>query len=84
MVVKQSDTGSVRVRLKWDPQLLLQRKTQKTFMGTTRRVTTQMGTTAFNFAQPPKNTLTSTQSSIGYFVTKQYNEQFYFKQVRRS
>ena len=54
------DTGSVRVRLKWDPQLLLRRKTQKTFMGTTRRVTTQMGTTAFNFAQPPKNTSTST------------------------
>ncbi|OBZ83802.1 hypothetical protein A0J61_08154 [Choanephora cucurbitarum] len=29
-------------------------------MGTTRRVATQMGTTAFNFAQLPKNTSTST------------------------
>ncbi|OBZ81659.1 hypothetical protein A0J61_10292 [Choanephora cucurbitarum] len=53
--IRGGNTGSVRVRLKWDPQLLLRRKTQKTFMGTTRLVTT-----AFNFAQPPKNTSTST------------------------
>ncbi|KAI8083251.1 C2 domain-containing protein [Gilbertella persicaria] len=60
------DTGTVRVRLKWEPQLLLRRKTQKTFMGTTRRVTTKMGTTAFNFAEPPKNT--STSSSLSNLV----------------
>jgi hypothetical protein len=49
-------TGSIRVRFKWEPQLLLRRKTHTTFMGTTRRMTTRMGTTAFNFSQPPKNT----------------------------
>lgn len=58
-----SDTGTVRVRLKWEPQLLLRRKTHTTFMGTTRRMTTKMGTTAFNFSQPPKNT-TSKSNSI--------------------
>lgn len=49
-------TGSVRVRLKWEPQLLLRRKTHTTFMGTTRKMTTKMGTTAFNWSQPPKST----------------------------
>lgn len=49
-------TGSIRVRFKWEPQLLLRRKTHTTFMGTTRRMTTKMGTTAFNWSQPPKNT----------------------------
>lgn len=49
--------SSVRVRLKWEPQLLVRRKTQTSFMGTTRRMTTKMGTTAFNWSQPPKNTL---------------------------
>ncbi|KAI8389419.1 C2 domain-containing protein [Blakeslea trispora] len=69
---QSGDTGSVRLRLKWEPQLLLRRKTQKTFMGTTRRVTTQMGSTAFNFAQPPKNTSTSNslQSDIPQPNTK--------------
>ncbi|GAN04893.1 tricalbin [Mucor ambiguus] len=57
------DTGTVRVRLKWEPQLLLRRKMHTTFMGTTRRMTTKMGTTAFNFGQPPKNT-TSKSNSI--------------------
>ncbi|KAK4519727.1 casein kinase 2 regulatory subunit [Mucor velutinosus] len=57
------DTGTVRVRLKWEPQLLLRRKMHTTFMGTTRRMTTKMGTTAFNFSQPPKNT-TSKSNSI--------------------
>ncbi|CAO3622319.1 unnamed protein product [Mucor fragilis] len=57
------DTGAVRVRLKWEPQLLLRRKTHTTFMGTTRRMTTKMGTTAFNFSQPPKTT-TSKSNSI--------------------
>lgn len=57
------DTGTVRVRLKWEPQLLLRRKTHTTFMGTTRRMTTKMGTTAFNFSQPPKST-TSKSNSI--------------------
>ncbi|KAI9469131.1 MAG: hypothetical protein EXX96DRAFT_492606 [Benjaminiella poitrasii] len=51
------DTGSVRVRFKWEPQLLLRRKTHTMFMGTTRRMTTKLGTTAFNWSQPPKNTV---------------------------
>ncbi|KAI8643675.1 C2 domain-containing protein [Parasitella parasitica] len=57
------DTGSVHVRLKWEPQLLLRRKTHTTFMGTTRRMTTKMGTTAFNWSQPPKITSSSPTKS---------------------
>lgn len=54
------DTGSVRVRLKWEPQLLLRKKMSTTFMGTARKTTTKLGTTAFNWSQPVKNTSTST------------------------
>lgn len=46
-------TGSVRVRLKWDPQLLLRARTHSTFMSATRRMTTKMGTTAFNWGEKP-------------------------------
>jgi hypothetical protein len=60
---RADDTGSVRVRFKWDPQLLLRRKTHTTFMGTTRRMTTKMGTTAFNWSQPPKSTTMPSSSS---------------------
>lgn len=56
------DTGTVRVRLKWEPQLLLRRKAHTTFMGTTRRMTTRMGTTAFNWSQPPKTTTSKSNS----------------------
>lgn len=51
--------STVRVRLKWEPQLLLHRRTRTSFMGTTRRTTTKLGTTAFNWSQPPKNTLSA-------------------------
>lgn len=51
--------STVRVRLKWEPQLLQHRRTHTTFMGTTRKMTTKMGTTAFNWSQPPKNTLSA-------------------------
>jgi hypothetical protein len=57
------DTGSVRVRFKWEPQLLLRTKTQTTFMGITRRMTTKMGTTAFNWSKPPANTTPSSKSN---------------------
>jgi hypothetical protein len=36
--------------------LLLRRKAHTSFMGTTRKMTTKMGTTAFNWSQPLKNT----------------------------
>lgn len=54
------DTGSVRVRFKWEPQLLLRKKMHTSIMGTTRRMTTKLGTTAFNWSQPPKETSRST------------------------
>jgi Ca2+-dependent lipid-binding protein len=55
-----NDTGSVSVRLKWEPQLLLRKKTSTSFMGSTRKATTKLGTTAFNWSQPVTSTSTST------------------------
>ncbi|KAI7904507.1 C2 domain-containing protein [Cokeromyces recurvatus] len=69
------DTGSVRVRFKWDPQLLLRRKTHTTFMGTTRRMTTKLGTTVFNWSQPPKNTTRENVSSLGLLPENQQEKE---------
>lgn len=52
----------VRVRLKWEPQLLTRRKTQTSFLGVTRSMTSKMGTTAFDWSQPPKNTLSTVEA----------------------
>ncbi|KAG2201023.1 hypothetical protein INT47_006567 [Mucor saturninus] len=57
--------STVRVRLKWEPQLLQHRRTHTTFMGTTRKMTTKMGTTAFNWSLPPKDTSSSPSSVSG-------------------
>lgn len=55
--------STIRVRLKWEPQLLQHRRTHTTFMGTTRKMTTKMGTTAFNWSLPPKDTSTSEENN---------------------
>ncbi|GAA5802769.1 hypothetical protein HPULCUR_008244 [Helicostylum pulchrum] len=52
----------VRVRLKWEPQLLMRRKTQTSFLSATRSMTSKMGTTAFDWSQPPKNTLSTVEA----------------------
>lgn len=69
------DTGSVRVRFKWEPQLLLRKKMHTSIMGTTRRMTTKLGTTAFNWSQPLKETSTinttttnNVQSRMSHFI----------------
>ncbi|PHZ11710.1 uncharacterized protein RHIMIDRAFT_313919 [Rhizopus microsporus ATCC 52813] len=50
--VEGVDRSSVRIRLKWEPQLLVRKRTHTTFMKTAiQRVTTKMGTTAFNWSQ---------------------------------
>lgn len=56
------DTGSIRVRLRWEPQLLLRKKASTTFMGNTRKITTKLGTTTeFNWSQPVKETVMQKQ-----------------------
>ncbi|KAG1642078.1 hypothetical protein G6F44_005191 [Rhizopus delemar] len=60
------DQSKVRIRLKWDPQLLTRQKTHTSFMRTaTRRVTTKMGATAFNWSQPlPKAITVPTRMTV--------------------
>ncbi|KAG0991938.1 hypothetical protein G6F28_008119 [Rhizopus arrhizus] len=60
------DQSKVRIRLKWDPQLLARQKTHTSFMRTaTRRVTTKMGATAFNWSQPlPKAITVPTRMTV--------------------
>ncbi|KAG1396326.1 hypothetical protein G6F60_009690 [Rhizopus arrhizus] len=60
------DQSKVRIRLKWDPQLLARQKTHTSFMRTaTRRVTTKMGATAFNWNQPlPKAITVPTRMTV--------------------
>lgn len=67
---RSEDTGSVRVRFKWEPQLLLRRKTHTSFMGTTRRMTTKMGTSAFNWSKPPTNTMSSSKNGTSGFLDR--------------
>ncbi|KAI9261137.1 hypothetical protein BY458DRAFT_515949 [Sporodiniella umbellata] len=71
--IKGVEDSTVRIRLKWDPQLLTRQKTHTTFMKTlTRRVTTSStGNSAFDWSQPlPKSITVPTRLAIHILEAK--------------
>ncbi|KAI8992390.1 hypothetical protein BDB01DRAFT_882480 [Pilobolus umbonatus] len=46
------ETGSVNLRLKWEPRLLARQRTSSTFLSGSKRASSKLGMTAFNWGQP--------------------------------